>query len=62
MSVRRTDRISGNKIKEYQGLSTDTKPTLEENNSGSTFLEVDTVKGFTWHEDQWYQTSGTVES
>ena len=40
--------------KEYQGLSTDTKPTLTEKNTGSTYYEVDTKNGYVWHIDQWY--------
>lgn len=39
---------------EYQGLSTDTKPTLALNSSGAIFEEMDTGAIFTWHIDKWY--------
>ena len=40
---------------EYQGLSTDTKPTLTANNTGSTFFELNTKKAFLWHIDSWIE-------
>lgn len=33
-------------IREYQGLAADTKPTLVDMANESTFLELDTGKGF----------------
>ena len=40
---------------EYQGLSTDTKPTLLEQNTGSEFLELDTGAFFVWHINAWVE-------
>ena len=40
---------------EYQGLSTDIKPTLEEKNNGSEFLELDTGSYFVWHTNAWVE-------
>ena len=40
---------------EYQGLSTDIKPTLTESQTGSEFLEVDTGAFFVWHINAWVE-------
>ena len=40
---------------EYQGLSTDTKPTLIESQSGSEYLELDTGSFFVWHINVWVE-------
>lgn len=42
--------ITGDNVREYTGLSTDTKPT-EDVWGGSTFLEVDTKKIYIFNED-----------
>lgn len=42
-------------ILEYQGLSTDTKPTLIESQSGSQFIELDTGSIFIWHINAWFE-------
>jgi len=36
------------------GMSTNTKPTLEEINTGSSFYCVDTKESFIWYIDNWY--------
>jgi hypothetical protein len=50
--------------REYQGLSTDTKPTLDKRFTGSTYLEIGvdgngepngTTKLYTWHIDKWVE-------
>lgn len=46
--------VQGYEKKKFQGLSTDDKPVLTENNSGSTFFCVDTVQVYIWHISQWY--------
>ena len=40
---------------EYQGLSTDIKPILTEEETGSEFLELDTVSYFVWHVNAWVE-------
>ena len=62
MAVKRTDgnTVVGNTtnyvgITEYQGLSTDTKPTLTESQTGSEFLELDTGSYFVWHVNAWVE-------
>jgi len=42
-------------IKEFQALSTDEKPELQEINTGSQLLEVDTGSFFVWHIDGWVE-------
>ena len=37
----------------YIGLSTDTKPTLEESDSGSSFIESDTGAQYKWSDSSW---------
>jgi hypothetical protein len=37
-----------------QGLSTDTKPLLTSDNTGSTFYCVDTGDLYVWHTNKWY--------
>ncbi len=37
----------------YFGLSTDTKPTLDNNYLGSEFYETDTFLKFIWDGSQW---------
>lgn len=44
---------NGTYTKEYEGLSTDTKPTLLAIQSGSVFLEIDTTSLYKWHVDSW---------
>lgn len=39
---------------EYQGLSTDTKPLLDAEHTGSTFFVIDTGVTYVWHIDAWY--------
>lgn len=46
---------NGTYIKEYEGLSTDTKPTLSSLQSGSVFFEIDTTSVFKWHVDVWVE-------
>lgn len=43
------------KPNEYQGLSTDTKPILTEEETGSEFLELDTGSYFVWHINAWVE-------
>lgn len=35
-------------VREYHGLSTDTKPTLSDMSNESTFYEIDTGSGFVY--------------
>jgi len=60
MAVKRIDStyVEGNTtqyagVLQFQGLSTDTKPTLNANQSGSTFYCVDDKSYHTWHIDEW---------
>lgn len=55
MAAMQTGGGISNSIKEYQGLSTDTKPMLTAENSGSSFLCVDTGDVYDWHVDTWYK-------
>ena len=62
MAIKRVDstHIDGNTteyvgILEYQGLSTDTKPTLIASQTGSQFLELDTGAFFVWHVNAWVE-------
>lgn len=62
MAIKRTDSsyVDGNTtnyvgILEFQGLSTDVKPTLTESQSGSEFLELDTGAYFVWHINAWVE-------
>jgi len=62
MAIKRVDstHIEGTTTKyvgtlEYQGLSTDTKPTLIESQTGSQFLELDTGAFFVWHINAWVE-------
>lgn len=41
-------------IRDYQGLSSETKPTLTAANSGSTFYCVDTGDVYIWQSSAWY--------
>jgi hypothetical protein len=43
---------SNTKLK-FDGLSTDTKPILEENNAGSEFYTTDTKEDFLWTGSEW---------
>ena len=43
------------RVGEWQGESTDDKPVLQVNETGSTFYEVDTGKLYTWHIDEWVE-------
>ena len=54
-------------VKNYSGLSTETKPTIAAGNAvpnGSRWREVDTNKTFLFNfaDDTWYQTSTAVDS
>jgi len=42
-------------IKKWQGLSTDTKPTLTDADSGSTFYELNTGEAFIWSGSEWVE-------
>lgn len=62
MAIKRTDSnvVTGNTtsyvgLLEYQGLSTDVKPTLIESQTGSEFLELDTGSFFVWHVNAWVE-------
>lgn len=54
MAIRQVGRQTTNEILELQGVATDTKPSLEDKNTGSNYLVVDTAEVFVWHIDQWY--------
>lgn len=48
------EKRDGNTILfDYQGESTDEKPTLSEIYTGSTFFCVDNGSAFVWHIDVW---------
>jgi hypothetical protein len=53
-----TGVITSLDIKEYKGLSTETKPTLVANNSGSSYYCVDTGDYYIWY---WNTTNSTGE-
>ena len=62
MAIKRVDRtfVENGETKyvgqlEFQGLSTDIKPTLIESQSGSEFLELDTGSYFVWHVNAWVE-------
>lgn len=52
MAVEKTGIAITGARSEWQGLSTDTKPTAA--NPGDTFLELDTNKKYTYGSGQWY--------
>lgn len=52
---KKTGNTTSLDVLEFQGLSTDVKPTLIENNTGSTFWCVDSHEFYIWHIDQWYK-------
>ena len=45
--------IYNNQWRSYTGLSTDTRPTLEEKHAGSTFTETDTGRAYIWNGSAW---------
>lgn len=50
---------------DFIGLSSDTKPTPEEDNRvtlGSTFYEADTSRLYFWTNDQWYRKTSDVQT
>lgn len=45
----------------YLGLSTDPKPTVDDNLvDGTTFYEVDTSKLYFWTRGRWYEKTSNV--
>ena len=54
--------IRNTQWKHFTGLSSDTKPTLEEREAGSTFIETDTMGNFIWNGSAWtskgFETGG----
>ncbi len=44
-------------IKQYTGLSTDTKPTLTTTDAGSSFFETNTTVKYTWNGSAWVTSS-----
>lgn len=55
MAIRKVWQDENFRVQNWEGLSADTKPTLLDENTGSSFYCVDTGDYYHWHIDQWFK-------